>query len=254
MKLLVWNDGSVIEASQFSLDRPYIMQRIHTLGYKAYNAAHHIELMRAESIRTFGFASLCGVADAKRLIEKLLERSRVSQRLSTPVAMRLTADGELSFEVEMPLYSSGMELRAKRLAGVDIPMVAPDTLCQTSVSVAIDDMVGAVVQKRGGDMAIWTDVNGDVISLPWRPIFAIFNSKVYTPCEYPTVEYLGVVNAIKRLGLEFQVRNIPIASLERMDEVFVADAMSVISLSSIKKHRLLSTITTRVVGKMEPKN
>lgn len=254
MKLLVWNDGSVIEASQFSLDRPYIMQRIHTLGYKAYNVVHHIELMRAESIRTFGFASLCGVADAKRLIEKLLERSRVSQRLSTPVAMRLTADGELSFEVEMPLYSSGMELRAKRLAGVDILMVAPDTLCQTSVSVAIDDMVGAVVQKRGGDMAIWTDANDDVISLPWRPIFAIFNSKVYTPCEYPTVEYLGVVNAIKRLGLEFQVRNIPIASLERMDEVFVADAMSVISLSSIKKHRLLSTITTRVVGKMEPKN
>lgn len=253
MKLLVWNDGSVVEASQFSLDRPYIMQRIHTLGYKAYNIAHHIELMRAESIRAFGFASLCGAADAMRLIEKLLERSRVSPRLSTPVAMRLTADGELSFEVEMPLYSSGMELRAKRFKGVDIPMVAPDTMCQTSVSVAIDDMVSAVAKKRGGDMPIWTDANGDVISLPWRPLFSIFNGKVYTPCEYPTVEYLGVVEAIKRIELELQVRNIPIASLERMDEIFVADAMSVLSLSSVKKHRLLSTVTTRIVGKMEPK-
>jgi hypothetical protein len=102
-------------------------------------------------------------------------------------------------------------------------------------------------------MPIWTDANGDVISLPWRPLFSIFNSKVYTPCEYPTVEYLGVVEAIKRNELELQVRNIPIASLERMDEIFVADAMSVLSLSSVKKHRLLSTVTTRIVGKMEPK-
>ncbi|MBO7199628.1 MAG: hypothetical protein J6V26_06305 [Alistipes sp.] len=254
MKLLVWNDGSVVEASNFSLDRPYVMQRIHTIGHKAFNIAQHIELLREDSMRMFGFASLCDPLDAKRIIEKLLELSRVSPRLSCPVAMRLSVDGALSFEVESPLYDCGMHLRARRFCGVDIVMPAPETLCQTSVSVAIDAMAEAVVSKRGGDVAVWCDNNGDVISLPWRPIFAVYNGRVYTPYEYNTVEYRTVAEAISRLNLELNVRTIPVGSLERMDEVFMADVMAVSSLSAIKNHRLLSAVTLRIVDKMEPKS
>ena len=253
MKLLVWNDGSVIEASQFRLDKPYVMQRIHTLGHKVWNIAKHIELLREDSMRMFGFASLCGAADAKRIVERLLELSRVSPRLSCPVVMRLTYDGALSFEVEMPLYDAGIHLRARRFSGVEIPMNIPETMSQTSLSVATDAMVSAIIEKRGGDVAIWVDGVGDVISLPWRPIFAIHSGRVYTPCAYNTVEYLNVVEAISRLNLELIIRNIPIDSLQRMDEVFLADVMAVSSLSTVKKHRLLSVVTTRIVSKMEPK-
>ena len=254
MKLLVWNDGGVVEASSFSLDKPYVMQRIHTLGYKAFNIAKHIELLREDSMRMFGFASLCGPLDAMRIIEKLLELSRVSPRLSCPVAMRLSVDGALSFEVETPLFDAGMQLRARRYSGVDIVMPMPETACQTSVSVAIDAMAESVISKRGGDIAVWCDNNGNVISLPWRPLFAIHNGRVYTPCEYSTVEYMAVAEAINKLSIELNVRTIPVDSLERMDEIFMADVMAVSSLSSIKNHRLLSAITSRVVDKMEPKN
>lgn len=253
MKLLVWNDGCVVEAAQFSLDRPYVMQRIHTYGHKAFNVTNHVELLREDSMRMFGFASLCSPLDAKRIVEKLLELSRVSMRLSCPVAMRISADGALSFEVENPLYEAGMNIRAKRFVGIDIPMHAPNTKCQTSASVAVDDMVEAVVEKRGGDIAVWSDAEGGVISLPWRPLFAIYGGKVYTPCEYDSVEYVGVKEAIAKLGIELVVRHIPVDSLERMDEVFLADVMAVSSLSSFKKHRLLSAVTLRVVSKMEPK-
>ena len=95
---------------------------------------------------------------------------------------------------------------------------------------------------------------GSVISLPWRPLFAIFNGKVYTPCQYDTVEYISVVEAIKRLNLELTVRTIPVESLQRMDELFVADVMSVLSFSTINKHRLLSVVTSRIADKMEPKS
>ena len=254
MKLLVWNDGLVVEAAMFRLDRPYIMQRIHTLGYKPYNVARHVALLREETMRVFGFASLCSAADAERIITKLLELSRVSRQLSCPVAMRVDACGALSFEVEAPLYVGGISLRAKRFTGVDVVMNAPETLCQSSVSVAVDAMVDAVVEKRGGDMPIWTDADGSVISLPWRPLFTIFNGKVYTPCQYDTVEYISVVEAIKRLNLELTVRMIPIESLQRMDELFVADVMSVLSFSTINKHRLLSVVTSRIADKMEPKS
>lgn len=253
MKLLVWNDGVIVEAAQFSLDKPYVMQRIHTLGYKAYNVTSHVELLREDTMRMFGFASLCTPLDAKRIIEKLLELSRVSPRLSTPVVMRLTIDGALSFEVESSLYDMGVNLRAKRFVGVGVVMHAPNVQCQTSASVAIDAITDAMVEKRGGNIAVWCDASGDVVSLPWRPLFAIQGRVVYTPCVHKTAEYLGVAEAIKRAGLELMAHPIPVAALEHMDEVFMADIMAVSSLSSIKNHRLLSVVTLRVVDKMEPK-
>ena len=187
MKLRVWTDGQVVEATMFRLDQPYIMQRIHTLGYKPYNVARHVALLREDAMRVFGFASLCSAADAERIITKLLELSRVSRQLSCPVAMRIDACGALSFEVETPLYVGGVSLRAKRFTGIDIAMNAPDTMCQSSVSVAVDAMMDAVVEKRGGDISVWTDADGCVISLPWRPMFAIFNGNLYTPCQHDTV-------------------------------------------------------------------
>ena len=250
MRLLVWNDGVVVEASQFSLDRPYVMQRIHTLNYKVLNIARHIALLRDDSVRLFGFASLCSAADAKRIICKLLELSRVAPHLSTPVAMRLTSDGVLSFEVESPIYNSGIYLRAKRYVGVDIVMTQPETMSQTSVTVAMESMAEVVAEKRGGEYAIWSDAEANVISLPWRPMFAVYNNRVYTPCEYDTVEYTIVAKAINALNLELIVRTIPVASLERMDEIFFADVMTVYSLSTIKKHRLLSVVTARIANKM----
>lgn len=253
MRLLAWRDGKVIEASEFSLEHPYVMQRIHTLGHKAYNVARHVELLREDSMALFGFASRCGAADAERIVEKLLEHSRVTTLLSTPVAMRLDCEGSLSFEVESPLYTSGIQLKAKRLYGLDVTMTPPDTKCQTSATVATDAMLESTTRWHGGEVAIWVDIDKNVINIPWRPIFAIYNGVVYTPCKLNTVEYTSVVQAINKLEMQLSVRTIPFESLLRMDEVFVADIMNVTSLSSIKNSRLLSVYTSRIVDRMEPK-
>lgn len=253
MKLLAWDDGCVVEAANFSLDRPFILQRIHTLGYKVYNIALHIELLREASAQLFGFATLCDPASAERIIVKLLELSRVSSQLSCPVAMRIDCDGRLSFEVESPLYESGIQLKAKRLEGLCVDQTRPFVTSQTSATIAIEAMQQAMVEKLGADMAVGVDASGNVISAPWRPIFVIYNGKVYTSSEYDTVEYLSVRKAIERASLELIVRDIPKASLERMDEIFLADTMSVQSLASIDKHRLLSVTTQRIANRMEPK-
>lgn len=253
MRLLAWKDGEVLEASKLSLEHPYVMQRVHTLDHKAYNIAHHIELLREGSMTLFGFASRCGVADAERIAGKLLEHSRVTTLLSTPVAMRLDSEGSLSFEVESPLYTSGIQLKAKRLYGIDVVMTTPNTRCQTSTTVATDAMLESTIRWHGGEVAIWVDSEENVINIPWRPIFAIHSGVVYTPCELDTVEYTSVVQAINRLGMKLFVRTIPFESLLRMDEVFVADIMNVTSLSAIKNSRLLSVYTSRIVDRMEPK-
>ena len=253
MRLLVWNDGQVVEASQFRLERPYVMQRIHTLGHRVYNISRHIELLREGSIELFGFATLCGPADAERIIVKLLELSRVTQQLSCPVAMRIDCDGALSFEVESPIYDTGMSLKSKRMVGIEIVIPAPDVESQTSATIVADSMYEAMAIKRGGNTAIAVDVKGNIHSLPWRPIFVVYGGRVYTPNELHTVEYLSAKSAIESLGMELVVCNIPFISLQQVDEVFLVDVMSVWSLSTIKKHRLLSVVTSRITSRMEPR-
>jgi hypothetical protein len=107
--------------------------------------------------------------------------------------------------------------------------------------------------KRGGNTAIAVDGNGNILSQPWRPIFVVYNGRVYTPNELHTVEYLSAKSAIENLDMELIVRNIPFASLQQVDEVFLVDIMSVWSLSTIKKHRLLSVVTSRITSRMEPR-
>lgn len=252
MRLLVWNDGQVIEASQLRLEKPYVMQRIHTLGHKVYNIARHIEQLREASISLFGFASLCGPADAERIITKLLELSRVTPRLSCPVAMRIDCDGMLSFEVEAPLYDMGMSLKAKRLVGVGVSMSAFNHLYQSSASIAIDALTQAMASKRGDNVPIYVNSDGNIISHSWNPIFVVYSGRVYTPSAFTSVEYLVVKEAIESLGLELIVRDMPYESLQRVDEVFFVDAMSVSSLFAVEKHRLLSVVTSRITSRMEP--
>ena len=252
MKLLVWSDGRVVEASEFRLTQPFVLQRIHTLGYKAYNMAQHIDVMRRASIELFGFASLCRAEDAERIIEQLTKLSRISPTLSCTVAMRLNSLGELSFEVERPSYYSGASLSVRRPKGVFFTVSELEYKTQNSVTIALDAMYDARVQDRG-DMAILVDCRKEVISRPWLPIFAVFHNVVYTPTEHDSVEYRVVRDAIQRAGIELVVRPIPADALLRMDEVFVADVMGLTSFASIKESRLLSVIATLVANRMEPK-
>ena len=242
----------MVEASEFRLTQPFVLQRIHTLGYKAYNMAQHIDVMRRASIELFGFASLCRAEDAERIIEQLTKLSRISPTLSCTVAMRLNSLGELSFEVERPSYYSGASLSVRRPKGVFFTVSELEYKTQNSVTIALDAMYDARVQDRG-DMAILVDCRKEVISRPWLPIFAVFHNVVYTPTEHDSVEYRVVRDAIQRAGIELVVRPIPADALLRMDEVFVADVMGLTSFASIKESRLLSVIATLVANRMEPK-
>ncbi|MBQ8367189.1 MAG: hypothetical protein IJX40_05575 [Alistipes sp.] len=249
MKLMAWDDGRVVETKDFRLPYPYVLQRVHTLDYQPYNVSRHLMLLRDASIALFGFATLCSVADAERIITRLLNLSRVSRKLSTPVAMRLDALGHLSFEVEQTILYEGYSLRAKRISLATLTMPLPEYMSQTSVSVAVDAMADSRV-AGSADAALWVDDKGAVISRPWMPLFAVYGGRVYTPAEYDTVEYIVTRDAIRRVGAELIVHPMTVASLKRMDEVFIVDAMGVTSVATIEEHRLLSMITARIADNM----
>lgn len=252
MKLLVWNDGQVVEASNFVRPASYVLQRIHTIGYRAHNLSRHILIMREATARLYGYMSLCKVEDAERIITKLLELCRVSPSLSCAVAMRLDPYGHLSFEVEMPTYYEGMTMRAKRLRAVSILAECSGELAQTSVTVALDDMYDSRVLGRG-DVALWVDAEGNVVSRPWRPIFAIYRGKVYTPKEFESVEYVTTCAAIAKLDLRLEVRPIPLSVLLKMDEVFMVDVMGVTSFVTVDKRSMFYVNTSQIANCMEPR-
>lgn len=253
MKLLAWVDGRVVEASEFRTPLPYVMQRIHTLEGVAYNIDQHIDIIRRESEQLFGFASVIGSGDAQRIIRRLVELSRVSSSLSVPVVMRLDSSASLSFEVEQPSYGRGAYLRARRDVGVCLEMYPPTSVAQTSMSMAVDALADAQVYHLGGLTTIWVDVNRNLISRPWLPIFVYYKGAWFTPQEHRSVEYAMVVEAVEKLGYKVYVRDIPESALELVDEIFVADIMGITSLASVKKHRLLSSFTNRIASVMEPK-
>lgn len=252
MRLLVWNDGRVVEAAEYRLPEVYVYQRIHTLGYRAYNLSRHIILLREASAAMFGFMSLCRIEDAERIITKLLELCRLSPRLSCTVVMRLDPRGALSFQVEPPTLYAGCALRAKRLEGALLAASRIDNQHHTSLTLARDAMNDSRVIGFG-DVAICYDDNNEVISTPWRPIFAVYHNKIYTPAEFSSVEYVATAEAIAKAGFDLEVHALPVASLKRMDEVFIADVMGITSLLSINHHRLLFMITSQVADAMQPK-
>ena len=253
MRLLAWLDGGVFEAEKLRVDLPFVMQRIHTLAGKAYNVERHVDVLRRASEELFGFASLCSARDVQRIIGRLVELSRVSTMLSVPVAMRLDAEGSLSFEVEQPTFGTGGYLRAKRESGVPYVMPQPVIMAQTKASIAMDDMADYAVHHMGGDQAIWIAESGDLISRPWRPIFVYYKQYWFTPKRYESVEFEVAERAIKAVGGKLLVRDIPESALEIVDEAFVLDIMGISSFTSIKNHRLLSSMVSRIATKMEPK-
>lgn len=253
MRLLAWLDGAVFEAEKLRVDLPFVQQRIHTLNGVIYHLEQHINILRTASEHLFGFASLCGVKDAQRIIGKLLELSRVANSLSVPVVMRLDATGRLSFEVEKPTFGLGGYLRAKREVGAVYTMTQPTTEAETQASVALDSMADYAVRHIGGQRAIWIDGNGYLLSRPWQPIFVYYKRCWFTPKRYNSVEYGVIARAIEAAGYRLYERDIPESALELVDEMFVGDIMGISSFSSVKEHRLLSSITTHIASKMEPK-
>ena len=249
MKLMVWCDGRVVEASEFRLTAPYILHRIHTFEYKAFNLSRHIHLMRSASMSLFGFASLCRAEDAEHIIEQLLRLSRVSPNFSCTIAMRLNSLGELSFEVEEPSYYSGFALRVKRPKGVLLTAPQPEYISQNTITLALDAMYDARVHGRG-DVAVLVDENEELISRPWQPIFVVYNNRFYTPTAYETVEYVTTAEAIRKAGYQLTIRPIPINSLMRMDEIFTADTTGITSLSKIADHSLFSVAAALIVDYM----
>lgn len=246
-----WVDGRTVETWQLPATRPYVTERVHTIGYRARRIDEHLAVMRAASETMFGFSSILRAGEAERIAAGLLARNAMTRTLSCPVRLRLTAKAELIVECEEPTFGAGCYLRAMMPAAASLRYDVPPWDCRSSMNEEIASAADRIVCMSGADTAIRIDSDDMVVGRPWSPLFLVRERYVFTPCAYASVEYAMAVEAIARSGLSLHVRRFTAQALEYADELFTVDVMGMTAYSRIDGRRLSSTMAARVASFME---
>ncbi len=251
MARFAWIDGETVDARQLPDARPYVVERIHTLDYRARNADGHINALRASAEELFGFAPLCRAGDIERVAAGLLARNGMTRMLSCPVRVRLCSDTRLIVECENPTFGSGCYLRAKIPAAVALRYDAPPWERRSSMTEEIAAVADCMAQMQGADAAIRIDSQNMVVGRAWSPLFLVRDRHLFTPRAYDSVEYDMAVETAQRAGVPVYVRPFSALALDYADELFTVDSMGMTAYSRIGNRRLSSTIAAKIASFFE---
>lgn len=251
MARFAWIEGETVDARQLPDARPYVVERIHTLDYRARNMDRHIASLRASAEELFGFAPLCRAGDMERVAAELLARNGMTRVLSCPVRVRLCSDTRLIVECENPTFGNGCYLRAKMLSAVALRYDVPPWERRSSMTEEIAAVAGRMAQMQGADAAIRIDSQNMVVGQAWSPLFLVRDRHLFTPRAYDSAEYDLAVATAGRAGVPVYVRPFSARALDYADELFTVDSMGMTAYSRIGKHLLSSTIAASIASFFE---
>lgn len=247
----VWIEGDVVEARQLADMRPYVVERVHTLDYRARYMERHLDSLRRSAEELFGFAPLCRARDMERVAADLLARNGLTRTLSCPVRVRLSSRAELSVECEPPTFGAGCYLRAKMPVAAVLRYDAPPWERRSSLTEELAAVADGVVRRKGADAAIRIDSHDMVVGRAWSPLFLVRERNLFTPREYDSAEYDMAVATAERAGLRVYVRRFSVRAFDYADELFTVDSMGMTAFSRVGNRLLSSTIATRIASFFE---
>ncbi|MDE6140747.1 MAG: aminotransferase class IV [Alistipes sp.] len=251
MVRFAWIDGRTVDVRQMPDARPYVVERIHTLDYRAQRMERHLDVLRTSAGELFGFAPLCRARDMERIVAELLAHNGMTRTLSCPVRVKLSSRAELMVECEPPTFGSGCYLRAKMPVAAALSYDAPPWECRSSMTEEIVAVADRMVHMQGADAAIRVDSQNMVAGWAWSPLFLVRDRHLFTPREYASAEYGLAVEAASRAGLQVHARPFSVRALDYADEIFSVDSMGMTAYSRIGKRLLSSTIAARMASCFE---
>lgn len=246
-----WIEGETVDARQLADARPFVVERIHTLDYRARRMERHIDSLRRSAEELFGFAPLCRAQEMERVAAELLARNGMTRTLSCPVAVKLSSRGELMVECCAPTFGAGCYLRAKMPVAAALSYDAPQWECRSSMTEEIAAVADGMVRREGADVAIRIDSQGMVVGRAWSPLFLVRERHLFTPRRYDSAEYDLAVETASRAGLTVHVREFSVRALDYADELFTVDSMGMTAYSRVGKRLLSSTIAARMASFFE---
>lgn len=231
------------------MQRGYIYQTIHTVGYTPLYLDEHCTLMEQAFIELF-FRPIYLDREAIALqIDQLLREGGLTSELSIFVELRLFMDGEHELSVDHISIYEGYTLRCFTPRIVQVEFSSPFGLLPTSARRGALALAGEMAINLGGDLAIeYRDQ--ELISVGGAAIFMVVGRRVITPLEFESVEREVVCRAVERCALELELRSISLGELLSCDELFIADHYGVSAVAQFEHRSYANDIAIKVADSM----
>ncbi|MFR9602866.1 MAG: hypothetical protein SNG02_03220 [Rikenellaceae bacterium] len=229
---------------------PYIYQIVHTCRYKARHLAEHCEVLERCYWQLQSRRITLSRDDLSLRIERLLRESRVLEKLSTHVEIRLWCDGHTTIEIGEKTIYEGYTLRCFNPFAVIQCYDNPMGDYPTSARRAVAELAHHKSRMEGADVSIRCGEDGVVYSCYDSPLFGIKGRTVFLSPSLPSVERSVGVYAINRCGYEFIERPILREHLAKFDELFWVDAFGVTAIAQFEKRRYMSIMAEKIAQQL----
>ncbi len=240
-------------------DAHFVYQRIHTLGGKALRLAEHLQIAARAFEHIYGSRPELDERETAAGITALLKTLHLPKGTSATVMLYLVPreDGgcEIKAEYERGLLDAGYAHSPLRPQAAtfeySIPYSGFPTGFQLSARALFDDLA---LRKHGAARSVRRE--GDrLISCGDAPLFAVRGRVLFTlPLTEGAMESVEMlIAAAERVKPRLAVREEPIlhSELKSYDELFLADAAGITSISECDGAKFMSLAAARLAGAMQ---
>lgn len=228
---------------------PYLYQQIHTLDYRARNAAAHAGVMARKAQALFGVRFSLSAERLEGEVEQLLTASRLSRRVSTCVTLRCYPTGEYTLICDEPSIYGGYVMRSLRPEAVTMELKMPLPHHPTDASFATRQLADTIARSRGYHTAIIVD-GEQVISEECNPT-AIVQGTTLTLPSHDSVEAAMLERAARKAGVKIERREISHQMLRQADEVMTINWQGITAMHHVDGRICLSLTAERLARELE---
>lgn len=237
----------------------FVYQRVHTLSGRAFHLGEHLTIAARAFEQIYGVYTALDEREITARITDTLRSVRVSERTGATVVLRFalseSAGCDVACEFERVLLDAGYAHSPLRPKAVTYDYSIPFPALPTNFQTEAKELFDALALRAHGATRSVRREGERLISCGDATLFTIRDRVLFTP---PLTE--GVMDSVERnlvieaaVGSRMDVREEPIlhSQLKDFDELFLADAAGITSLSECDGAKFMSLAAPRLVAAME---
>lgn len=228
----------------------HLNQQIHTLNYQPRHTAAHVGVIMRKAQALFGENSRLSAQRIESEIVRLLERARITRRVSTKVSLKLFASGGYTIEYDEPSLYCGYSLRSLHPDAMLIPMELPMADFPTSAAAASQQLADIVARRHNHHTAILRSQSGELLSEFNTPLAIIQGTTIITP-QSDSVESYLLEQAARKAGLPLEKRQLKADDLNSADEVLRISWQGVTAMAHVDGRAYMSILAERIAREFE---
>lgn len=229
----------------------YIYQYIHTVGYAARNLAQHLKIIDQTSQALFGEPFTPTKKEIEHNISTLLERARLSRKVSIRVTLKLFASGDVVLEYDEPSIYSGYVMRSLRPKAICLRINPPLEAYPTSAAEATFDVAESIARAKNYHTAIMVDANNIIRNDSSHPIAIVRGKTLILPATtILSVERNMLEQGTRKAGYEVEYASLRQADLASADEVIVMDWQGITAMEQVNGKPYMSILAERIANEL----